>query len=484
MNLKVENSCEKKDVRKGIRGITLIALVVTIIVLLILAGISIMMLTGQNGILTRANQAKENMGTAQTEELINLSVTDALTQGLGSLTDENLKASLNNNIGAGKYTITGDATNGWTVTVDGKRYNIDASGTISSEKITLASGLEITPSTITIEQAATSELTVTQQGGGNEDIEWTSSSENVGVIKKDENTATITGKAIGSATITATAKSSGKTATCSVTVKAPTYIDSSYVEYNVGYKDIYTNTEYTRLTGWRLLSQKTNAEDSTKVDIEIISTGIPAGLYYHYGYIAQESYNLWAGTPAQIKDYKSQYYTSGSNTNPNMYAASGLRYNFKKIVLKQQIGDTTNSNGQYNTGYYTKISNNGKDQTGDNITGATFIASDIDSSKAEVRSVMHSDITGSETSSSITVTDPDDKAGLFILQNYTPDKYSFGWYWLASPYPNSNDVYSVYFSGNVGNGTPYRGGLRPVIFISGVKLQRMEGNSNVWKITN
>ena len=27
-----------------------------------------MMLTGQNGILTRANQAKENMGIAQTEE--------------------------------------------------------------------------------------------------------------------------------------------------------------------------------------------------------------------------------------------------------------------------------------------------------------------------------------------------------------------------------------------------------------------------------
>ena len=34
------------------KGITLIALVVTIIVLLILAGISISMLTGQNGILT------------------------------------------------------------------------------------------------------------------------------------------------------------------------------------------------------------------------------------------------------------------------------------------------------------------------------------------------------------------------------------------------------------------------------------------------
>ena len=40
------------------KGITLIALVVTIIVLLILAGISISMLTGQNGILKRATEAK------------------------------------------------------------------------------------------------------------------------------------------------------------------------------------------------------------------------------------------------------------------------------------------------------------------------------------------------------------------------------------------------------------------------------------------
>ena len=42
------------------RGITLIAIVVTIIVLLILAGISISMLTGQNGILNRASKARNS----------------------------------------------------------------------------------------------------------------------------------------------------------------------------------------------------------------------------------------------------------------------------------------------------------------------------------------------------------------------------------------------------------------------------------------
>ena len=50
------------------KGITLIALVVTIIVILILAGISIAMLTGQNGILNRAAEAKEKTGVAQEDE--------------------------------------------------------------------------------------------------------------------------------------------------------------------------------------------------------------------------------------------------------------------------------------------------------------------------------------------------------------------------------------------------------------------------------
>lgn len=49
----------KKQERKKENGITLVALVVTIIVLLILAGVTIATLTGDNGILTRAQEAKE-----------------------------------------------------------------------------------------------------------------------------------------------------------------------------------------------------------------------------------------------------------------------------------------------------------------------------------------------------------------------------------------------------------------------------------------
>ena len=56
------------------KGITLIALVITIIVLLILAGVSISMLTGDNGILTQAQRAKEMTEAASEEEYIQLLV--------------------------------------------------------------------------------------------------------------------------------------------------------------------------------------------------------------------------------------------------------------------------------------------------------------------------------------------------------------------------------------------------------------------------
>ncbi len=57
---------------KDNKGITLIALVVTIIVLLILAGVSIAMLTGNNGILTQGKNAKTDTAEAEIKERINM----------------------------------------------------------------------------------------------------------------------------------------------------------------------------------------------------------------------------------------------------------------------------------------------------------------------------------------------------------------------------------------------------------------------------
>ena len=66
------------------RGITLIALVVTIVVLLILAGVSISMLTGENGIITQAQNSKEATEQARVEELVDLAVNSLISENQGS----------------------------------------------------------------------------------------------------------------------------------------------------------------------------------------------------------------------------------------------------------------------------------------------------------------------------------------------------------------------------------------------------------------
>ena len=68
----------KKHKKNQMSGITLIALVVTIIVLLILAGISIQMLSGNNGILKRTGEAKELTEVGQEKEKISLAYNSVL----------------------------------------------------------------------------------------------------------------------------------------------------------------------------------------------------------------------------------------------------------------------------------------------------------------------------------------------------------------------------------------------------------------------
>ena len=64
---------------KNNKGITLIALVITIIVLLILAGVSIAMLTGENGILTQAERSKVDTEEAELADKINMALNAEFT---------------------------------------------------------------------------------------------------------------------------------------------------------------------------------------------------------------------------------------------------------------------------------------------------------------------------------------------------------------------------------------------------------------------
>ena len=55
---------------KGEKGITLVALVVTIVVLLILAGVSISLVVGQNGLITKAKETQEAQDKAYARDVV------------------------------------------------------------------------------------------------------------------------------------------------------------------------------------------------------------------------------------------------------------------------------------------------------------------------------------------------------------------------------------------------------------------------------
>ena len=69
-------------------GITLVALVVTIVVLLILAGVSINLVLGENGLITQAKEAKEKSASGMNEEnyLINSAIPDYIDAQVNEVT--------------------------------------------------------------------------------------------------------------------------------------------------------------------------------------------------------------------------------------------------------------------------------------------------------------------------------------------------------------------------------------------------------------
>ena len=82
---KLNEEIASKQRKTQERGITLIALVIAIVVLLILAGVSIAMLTGQNGILTQATKAREENRGASVQEQIDLWRTNQTSDELAGI---------------------------------------------------------------------------------------------------------------------------------------------------------------------------------------------------------------------------------------------------------------------------------------------------------------------------------------------------------------------------------------------------------------
>lgn len=127
--------------RKKDQGITLIALVITIIVLLILAAVSIATLTGENGLLVKAQQAQEKTIKAQIKEEIEISII-GLIDNNGNLpsmeaTKEKLESSLEVSeiVYNGKDEISGEyKDHQFTIKYENGNYEVNVGDKITGEK--------------------------------------------------------------------------------------------------------------------------------------------------------------------------------------------------------------------------------------------------------------------------------------------------------------------------------------------------------------
>lgn len=119
----------KKQNGKNNKGITLIALVVTIIVLIILAGISISLVLGNNGIITKTKDAKEDTVISQEKEQVELAYISAAVKKLGDNVDkDDLQEELDASVGNNKTDVTNDEDDTLNVLFKDTEHNYNVDG--------------------------------------------------------------------------------------------------------------------------------------------------------------------------------------------------------------------------------------------------------------------------------------------------------------------------------------------------------------------
>ena len=127
----------KNELKSDTIGITLVSLVVTIIILLVLAGISIVILGGENGLLSKTKQAKKAHIQSEMQEQLTLALNELQIEKNGSANLEDISQEWINSVISSDYnpTIKEDAS------LDGKLVVMNKSGI--SGKFLVNQNLEI-----------------------------------------------------------------------------------------------------------------------------------------------------------------------------------------------------------------------------------------------------------------------------------------------------------------------------------------------------
>ncbi len=511
------------------KGITLIALIITVIILLILAVVAINAVQG-DGIIGYAKRSKEAYQEGQDKENIKIALGEYEMANYDGKEEKSLAEFLEEKDWCADATANEDGSIDVT-TKEGRIYKVNKDGSI--EEIT---GIGLNKKQIILELAdeatekstqATAELTATLNGIEGE-IKWSIKDNNVEGVEtastessegqvasinpETGDTITVTAKKVGKAIITAACTKTGgdttdakHTATCEVIVTKPIEVSKApFVEYDVTYTDMENSQQYNKENGWRLQSATPNG-DGTYSDVKLMSTGIPAKLYYYYSDTAN---NEWfvkktkedSQENSRLEEFKKilgegyQFYT-GNDEYYGLEASAGLYYNFEKIKFK--YGENSSDK---NKGFYKKITNkektyeNGNTETstnGEEVTGKDLF--NLYGEGATVRLLtlpeLNRALNRDDIDNTSTITDPSGLYRLDQLQNGTENNgskesslsnYSSGYYWFASPYPMTTYDYHVcyvhytgsFYSKGVGDC-----GVRPLVCLnSNVQLVDTDGD--------
>ena len=256
-----------KEQLKINKGITLIALVITIIVLLILAGVTIATLTGDNGILTKAQNSKEKNAQKTVEEQINLAVqASKINEGL-VIDKDILEQELTNN--GIEITKSENDELPWTVKKDGYVYTISENGEIKEKE-----GIAITTGDIEILKGSTKGKKVSAQilSGETGTIKWEHTGNiTLSATEGNEVTVNVNSNANAGDIATITARIDGKTYQDSINVKIVTQVTSvtaEKIEVSIGDKKKIEKITATPENAEGIEVTSYVSQDTTKVTVD------------------------------------------------------------------------------------------------------------------------------------------------------------------------------------------------------------------------
>ena len=386
-------------------GITLIALVITIIVLLILAGVTIATLTGDNGILGKAKTAKTTNDEEKAKEQIKIAVMGSYGKD-GELNYDDLTKNL---VQIGIKDLPNEASYPLEVTLDGVSATIEANGEVN---FTTSGGYTQTGDTITSPDGKTMKVgdyvnyDPTLEANAS-DLTYTSTADKTGADSNQEfNVATYKSAGYGWRVL---GVKDGKIRLISEEfIGSGTYADNSRTYYTLYGQKVYINgiEELNKISG--IFGHGKGAESATSITVEDINeiTGYnpetakySQGDWEEYGnkvtYTRGEGTALssnatngktWSGTQSTFNYYDKtnktfKALTSGSTeitSTAYTYGPATLKDGFTQPVQGVDENGTYNEVNQMLFGKWTMTADNGyyRSFTGTGTEPRYWLASD------------------------------------------------------------------------------------------------------------